>query len=77
MRELFSFKVTQPGRYVIRAGIPTEDENGNPILFEIDEKLQPDVNPANNHDEIVIEVGIGPPSQNKNNPGYRHRLYWW
>ncbi len=68
MRELFSFKVTQPGRYVIRAGIPTEDENGNPILFEIDREMQPDINPANNHDEIVIEVGIGPPSQNKTIP---------
>jgi|GEM_PF-2234334 len=68
MRELFSFKVTQPGRYVIRAGIPTEDESGNPILFKVDEELQPDVNPANNHAEIEIEVGIGPPSQIKTKP---------
>ena len=68
MRELFSFKVTQPGKYIIRAGIPTEDENGNPILFKVDEELQPDVNPANNHAEIVIEVGIGPPSQIKTEP---------
>ena len=68
MRESFSFKVTQPGKYIIRAGIPTEDENGNPILFKVDEELQPDINPANNHAEIVIEVGIGPPSQIKTEP---------
>jgi hypothetical protein len=68
MRESFSFKVTQPGKYIIRAGIPTEDESGNPILFEVDEELQPDVNPANNHAEIEIEVGIGPPSQIKTEP---------
>ena len=68
LSELIGFTVTKPGKYIIRAGIPTEDENGNPILFEIDGEMQPDINPANNHDEIVIEVGIGPPSQNKTTP---------
>jgi hypothetical protein len=68
LQDSISFKVTEPGKYTIRAGIPTEDENGTPILFDIDGELQPDINPANNHDEIVIEVSIGPPSQIKTDP---------
>jgi len=66
--ESIGFTATKPGKYVIRAGIPTEDENGNPILFKVDDTLQLDVNPANNHDEVVIEVGIGPPLQDKTMP---------
>ncbi len=68
LQDSISFKVTEPGKYTIRAGIPTEDENGTPILFDIDGELQPDINPANNHDEIIIEVSIGPPSQIKTDP---------
>lgn len=66
--ESIGFTATKPGKYVIRAGIPAEDENGNPILFKVDDTLQLDVNPANNHDEVVIEVGIGPPLQDKTMP---------
>jgi len=34
MRESFSFKVTQPGKYIIKAGVPTEDKTAIPYYLK-------------------------------------------
>ncbi|HZK43389.1 MAG TPA: hypothetical protein VFC73_03805, partial [Syntrophomonadaceae bacterium] len=61
MENSFSFKVTQPGIYRVKGCIPALDEHGNPIMFEVDFEQYPDINPANNCDEIDIEVRMGAP----------------
>lgn len=65
MTNSFGFKVTQPGIYKVKACIPAIDEYGNDIMFEFDMQEYKDINPANNCDELEVEVRIGDPRGTK------------